>query len=127
MTDWRKWCMGPDGEPDWQQVDRWFHHHHRSSKFDAIGWALFFIWVGTAWLAEVGVGIGLLGVAVITLGMQLARRLFDLPVEGFWIIVGIGFALAGTWHLMGPDKPLAPYVLIAIGVAMLIWRVAKIG
>ncbi len=97
--------------------------HDRRSRFDAAGWALFFIWVGIAWLADVGMGVGLLGVAAITLGMQGLRRLYGIPVEGFWVLVGIGFALAGLWQWLGIDMPLAPLILIAAGIALLGARV----
>lgn len=97
--------------------------HDTRSRFDAAGWALFFIWVGIAWLADISVGIGLLGVAAITLGMQGLRRFYNVPVEGFWIIVGIGFAIAGIWQWLNIQVSLAPFVLIAAGVALIIWRV----
>ena len=97
--------------------------HDRRSRFDAAGWALFFIWVGIASLFDVGVGVGLLGVAVITLGMQGLRKIYGVPVEGFWILVGFGFAIAGFWQWFAIEKPLAPFILIAIGVGLLIWRV----
>ncbi|MDJ0926604.1 MAG: hypothetical protein QNJ73_03050 [Gammaproteobacteria bacterium] len=99
------------------------HQHDRTSRFDAAGWALFFIWVGIAWLADVGLGIGLLGVAAITLGMQAIRKAFGVPVEMFWIVVGIGFAVAGLWQWLDIQRPLAPFVLIALGVALFFWRV----
>ncbi|MFC1694280.1 hypothetical protein ACFL1R_12320 [Candidatus Latescibacterota bacterium] len=36
-------------------------------KLDAAGWGLFFIWIGIALLSNVGWGIGLLGMGIITL------------------------------------------------------------
>ncbi len=71
---------------------------------------------------NVGVGIGLLGVAAITLGVQLVRRLRGLPLETFWIVVGIAFAIGGLWELFDVRTPLAPIVLVAAGVALLAWR-----
>jgi hypothetical protein len=43
-------------------------------KLDAIGCALFFIWMGTAILANVGWGIGLIGIGVIIIGLLLAKE-----------------------------------------------------
>ena len=43
-------------------------------KFDAIGCALFFIWMGIAILAKVGWGIGLIGIGVIIIGLLLAKE-----------------------------------------------------
>ena len=87
-----------------------------------VGWAIFFIWAGIAWLADVGLGVGLLGVAAITLGMQVLRRARHIPVDGFWVLVGIGFAIAGFWQWIDIQKPLAPFILIAAGVALLVWK-----
>lgn len=122
MTTMRKWCCGPDGRPDLDKVSDYMNRRDSASKLDAIGWALFFIWVGVVWLTDIGTGIGLLGIAVITLGMQGLRRINGLPVEGFWIVIGLGFAVAGVWEWTDIQQPLAPVVLIAIGVALLVWR-----
>lgn len=97
--------------------------YDRNSRFDTAGWALFFIWVGVVWLADVGIGIGLLGVATITLGMQALRKVCRVRVDGFWVLVGVGIGAAGIWQLTGIDQPLAPFFLIAAGVALLIWNV----
>lgn len=123
MSEIRKWCCGPDGRPDFEKMNSFMDRHDRRSRFDAAGWALFFIWVGIAWLADISTGVGLLGVAVITLGMQGLRKIYGVPVEGFWILVGFGFAIAGLWQWFDIEMPLAPLVLIAVGVALLVWRV----
>lgn len=116
-------CCGPDGRPDFGKMTDYMVRHDRANKYDAAGWALFFIWVGIAWLAGLSLAVGLLGVAAITLGMQLVRKISGVAVEGFWVLVGIGFALAASWQWIDLELPLAPVFLIAIGVALLIWRV----
>jgi len=68
-------------------------------KLEAIGWGLFFIWMGIALLTDVGWGVGLLGVGIITLGCQAARRYYILKLEGFWVVVGLFFFLGGIWDL----------------------------
>jgi len=91
----------------------------------AIGWGLFFVWVGAALLGGLNEGIGLLGIGVITLGMQAARKLFDLKLEGFWLVVGALFALGGIWTLYDISVGLLPLVLLAAGLLLLIstlWR-----
>jgi hypothetical protein len=67
----------------------------------------------------------LLGVGILTLGMQGARRLFDVGVEGFWVVIGLGFVVAGFWELWNINVPLAPIILIAVGIALLYWRVVR--
>ena len=123
MREMREWCCGPDGQPDANKMVEFMHHHDRSNRLDAIGWGLFFIWVGFAWLLDVDLGIGLLGVGAITLAMQVLRRTLGLPVEGFWIFVGCGFIVAGMWAWFDIQRPLTPFILVAIGVVLLFWRV----
>ena len=120
MMDMMKHCFGADGKPDFEKMMHFMDHHNRSRKLDAIGWALFFIWVGVAWIANVGFGIGLLGVALIILGMQAIRRLLGINLEFFWIIVGIGFGIGGLWEYLDVQTPLAPIVLIIAGIALLV-------
>jgi len=43
-------------------------------KFDAVGCALFFIWIGISILANVGWGIGLIGFGVIIIGLLLVKE-----------------------------------------------------
>lgn len=69
-------------------------------KLDAASWGLFFIWIGIAVLASVGWGVSLLGVGVITLGGQLARKYSGLPIEGFWLLVGAMFFFGGLWKAL---------------------------
>ena len=90
-----------------------------AQKLDAAGWALFFIWIGIALLADVGWGIGLIGIGVITLAGQVARKYFGLKLEGFWIIVGLLFLLGGIWELFTPTIPLVPILLIVAGAVLL--------
>ena len=43
-------------------------------KLDAVGCALFFIWIGIAILANVGWGVGLIGFGVIIIGLLLVKE-----------------------------------------------------
>ncbi|MDJ0751588.1 MAG: hypothetical protein QNJ11_19030 [Woeseiaceae bacterium] len=123
MRDMTNWCCGPDGTPDIDKMTTFMERQDRTGKYDAAGWALFFIWVGVAWLAGFSLGVGLLGVAAITLGMQAIRKASGVPVEGFWVLVGIGFAVAGLWQWLDVQLPLAPLVFIGAGIALFLWRV----
>ena len=86
----------------------------------ALGWGLFFVWVGAAWLAGVGIGISLLGVGVITFGIQLARKYFGVAMEGLWLVFGLLFVLGGLAQLYALNIPVVPIVLIAAGLLLLV-------
>ncbi len=43
-------------------------------NIDAVGWGLFFIWMGMAVLADVGCGVGCIGAGLIILGARAARE-----------------------------------------------------
>ena len=88
-------------------------------KLDAAGWGLFFIWVGIALLTDIGWGVGLLGVGVITLAGQAARRYFGLAVESFWAAVGVLFVLGGLWELFAMTVSLVPILLLGAGIGLL--------
>jgi hypothetical protein len=90
-----------------------------NKKLDAAAWGLFFIWTGTAFLAHVGWGAGLLGVGIITLGAQVARRYFALKLEGFWLAVGFLFVVGGFWKLVNVQLGLLPILCIVAGIALL--------
>jgi len=102
------------GEESKEATSQW------AGKLDTMGWGLFFIWIGIAFLLDFGFGIGLLGVGVITLGVQLARNRHGLKTETFWIIIGVLFVLGGLWQLFEPDIPLIPILLIVAGLIVLL-------
>jgi len=90
-----------------------------NKKLDAAAWGIFFIWTGIAFLADVGWGAGLLGVGIITLGAQVARRYFALKLEGFWLAVGFLFVVGGFWKLVNVQLGLLPILCIVAGIALL--------
>lgn len=88
-------------------------------NIDTAGWALFFVWVGFALLAEIGWTWGLIGTAVIILGVQ---ALLLLKGETLDLSMGaIGIALLGGTiaDMFGSTWPVIPAFLIAIGLVML--------
>ena len=94
-------------------------------KLKTTGWALFFIWLGIVFLAQMSVGVGLLGIGIITLVMQVVKKRYNLKLEGFWVVIGILFVLAGLWELLQADIPLVPFVLIIAGIVLLLSVVLK--
>ena len=97
-----------------------FEEANLAKKLDVIGWGLFFIWIGIAFLANIPFEIGLLGVGIITLGVQVVRKSFNLNLEGFWIVVGLLFILGGLWELFKIEFQLVPILIILAGLVMII-------
>ncbi len=89
-------------------------------KLAASAWALFFIWMGIAVFADVGWGVGLFGVGILTLGAQAARKYFAVRVIGFWVAVGLFFLLAGLWELLHVQLNFFPILCIALGFFLLV-------
>jgi hypothetical protein len=59
-----------------------------------------------------------LGVGVLILIAQLARWRLNLGIEWFWIACGAVFLAGGLWTLLNLPWPLAPMLLILLGVAL---------
>ncbi|QDZ27851.1 hypothetical protein [Noviherbaspirillum sp. UKPF54] len=101
-------------------------------KLDAVGWGLFLIWMGAAFLTNMRWGFALIGVGVIVLGGQAARRYFQLSVDWFWLVLGFVFAVWGIleslqWQFGESLIPggLLPVVFIVAGIALVasaLWR-----
>ncbi|HEY0848092.1 MAG TPA: hypothetical protein VGE12_22185 [Noviherbaspirillum sp.] len=96
-------------------------------KLDAVGWGVFLIWIGAAFLTDMRWGTGLIGVGVIVLAGQAARRYFQLPVEWFWLTFGIVFAV---WGILESSRlelgeaflpgGLLPVLSIIAGIALVV-------
>ncbi len=96
-------------------------------RLDAAAWGLFFLWTGVALLAGLSWGVALLGVGIITLGAQWARKYFGLTLETFWVVVGLLFLAGGAWELLSLRVGLVPIVLIVAGVALLVSAARRPG
>lgn len=96
-----------------------------SHRLGTIGWALFFIWIGIAFLAKFNIGVSLLGIGIIILGMQIVRKFYNLKFEGFWAVVGLIFTVGGIWETAKPSLPLVPIILIIAGVLLLLSTFCK--
>jgi hypothetical protein len=83
-------------------------------------WGLLLIWIGVSLLAGLGWGIGLLGVGMILLVEQFARRYLAMKLEGFWIAVGLVFVIGGVAELLNFHISLIPVACIVAGAALLL-------
>ena len=117
--------MHPWHAPQGDRGEENTRRSERESTLDALGWAAFFIWIGSTWLLDVEFGVMLVGIGIVTLIVQGARRLFGVSVEGFWVLIGCAFFAAGYWELWNVGIPLAPVVLILAGVGLLAWQLFR--
>ncbi|HEX7288962.1 MAG TPA: hypothetical protein VF532_22445 [Candidatus Angelobacter sp.] len=95
-----------------------------TQKLEALGWGLFFVWIGIALLVNLGWGVGILGVGIIILGVQMARRYMAMQLDTFWVVVGTLFVLAGIWELLSVRVSLVPIVCIVAGAVLLVSALA---
>ena len=89
-------------------------------RITTIGWGLFFIWLGFVLMIKAGSGLILLGVGLISLGMQVARKYSGYDSDGFWIVVGILFVIVGIWEMFDIKLPLMSVFLMVVGGAFLV-------
>ena len=89
-------------------------------RLDSVAWGLFFLWVGVALQTNLSWGIGLLGVGIIVLGAQTARKYMALTLETFWVVVGVLFVMGGIWELLSVRVAMIPVVCITAGVLLLV-------
>lgn len=92
----------------------------KERKIEAAGWALFLVWVGAAFIVDVGWAAGFVGVGVIILLGQAARRYFKVKTETFPILLGSFFILDGVWTLFAIRVNLIPVLCVAAGLALLV-------
>jgi hypothetical protein len=91
-----------------------------SPRVDATSWALFFIWIGIAILADIGWGWSLLGISAIVLGTQAVVYFNGNKADGFWILCGVMVLAAAVWELFDLTSPLGAVLLVVWGIVMLL-------
>ena len=96
-----------------------------ADKIDTLGWGAFFVWIGCAFLLDVGWSVGILGVGLVALAGQAARKYFGLTVEYFAVAMGLAMVVWGAWpflglHLGAVDVPdgLVSVLFIALGLVL---------
>ena len=75
--------------------------------------AVSLIWVALVMLAEVHSGWILVGNGALVLAVRVARWLMDIKIEGSWVV----FLAGGLWKLRGFPLPMAPTLIIVLGIA----------
>jgi hypothetical protein len=96
-------------------------------NYEAIAWGALFVWWGITELVDVlPAGAGPLGVGLILIGVNLARRQGGLHIPWFSLTVGILALIWGGLELMGAalslpfELPIFAILLIVLGLILLI-------
>lgn len=87
---------------------------------DSIGWALFFIWVGVALLANFSWTVSLIGTAAIILAVQVTLFFRGERLDVFMAAVGVVLLIGAFADVYGSPWSLFPTLLIVIGIAMMV-------
>lgn len=98
-----------------------------AKRLEAASWGVFFLWVGFALLVELPIGVGLIGVGAIALITQVVRKSFQLPFEGFWVLVGLAFVIGGLWNLYSVQIPFVSVLLLGVGALLLAAAILRAG
>jgi len=98
-----------------------------NEKFETVAWAAFFIWWGITELVQsLPPGIGALGIGVILLSLNAARRRNGVPASSFTTTLGIlalvlgGLELAGVILQLPVELPVFAILLIVLGAIILV-------
>ncbi len=89
-------------------------------RLDGAGWGLLFIWIGISLATHIGWGVALVGVGLVMLGVQVARKLAGLALDRFALTVGGVLAVGGIWDLVDGSVELVPLLSIGVGVVLLV-------
>lgn len=89
-------------------------------SIDSIGWALFFMWVGIALLANLSWTASLIGTAAIILAVQTTLFFQGERLDVFMAAVGMVLLIGAFADVYGSVWSLFPALLIVIGIAMLV-------
>ena len=97
------------------------HDTHLDRRLNDIGWGLLLMLTGAIWLlpaSAVPPGTWLYGVAVILLGVNVARYVKGIAVSGFSTALGIAALLAAVSQTWRSDPPLVAIFLLVIGASL---------
>ena len=96
-------------------------------NYDAIGWGALLIWWGiTNLVTSLPNGAGGIGIGLILIGVNLARLLNGISLNGFSTTIGIlaliwgGLELAGALLSLPFELPIFAILLIVLGIIVLV-------
>ena len=97
-------------------------------KINSIGFALFIVMIGGLLLIPKGTlpeSVWLIGVGLILLGCNIAKRFNGIKPCGCSIVLGILLLIAGILGLFGIALPVFPILLVIFGISIILGLVSK--
>ena len=94
---------------------------NRNVALTSLAWGLFFILIGTSWMAKNYYGIDAvpyvaLGAGLILIGLNVARTGLGMPLSKFSLFIGIIALVFGGASVMGYGLPLFETIVVLIGL-----------
>jgi hypothetical protein len=105
-------------QPNSEQVT---DHIQFDRRLNDIGWGLLLMLTGVVWLlppASVPRGAWFFGVAVILIGVNVARYLKHIALNAFSLTLGVAAFVAAISQIWRQDAPLVAIFLLAIGASL---------
>ena len=94
-------------------------------NLDTIAWGAFFAWWGiTELLGSLPEGVGIIGIGLIFVGLNLVRSMKGIPTSSFTTLLGMlalvwgGLELAGVVLSLPFDLPIFAILLIVLGISL---------
>jgi hypothetical protein len=97
------------------------HNSQLDRRLSDISWGLLLMLTGAIWLLPAAIvppGTWLFGVAVILLGVNVARYVKHIAVSGFSVAVGVAAVVAAVSQIWRTDPPLVAIFLLVIGTSL---------
>ena len=102
----------------------------KESTLTSLAWGIFIILIGSLWIVaeSTRLDMGLyfaLGVGLILIGLNLARRSIGTKISKFSLGLGIVALLVGLSAVGGLKLPLVPTIVVVIGIFIVAEAIAK--
>ncbi len=90
-----------------------------NDRIDSAAIGVLLVWAGICLLADLGWGVGLIGVGVVLFAEQIVRRRTAVDFDWFWVGVSFVACLSGVGLLYGLKVSLVPIVFILVGFSLI--------
>ncbi len=92
-------------------------------RLDSIGWGLFLVMIGCLWLVPEETfpdGTWLIGAGAIILVLMGVRILYEIKLNGIWLVIGVIALAFGISSVSGIDIPVFPILIILFGASIIV-------